>query len=89
VGFYSICWCLRGIFAPKQQPETDGQTLYSIARMDDGALRVFRHVPDLTEINREAFAMLAKPQEAAAPEPASSPSGAEPVETANNQWATR
>jgi hypothetical protein len=88
--FYSICWCLRGMafaFAPKPQPETDGQTLYSISRMDDGALRVFRHVPDLAEINREAFAMLAKPQEAATPEPAAN--GAEPVETANNQWATR
>jgi hypothetical protein len=92
VGFYSICWCLRGMafaFAAKQQPETDGQTLYSIARMDDGALRVFRHVPDLAEINREAFALLAKPQEAAMPEPASSANGAEPVEAANNQWATR
>jgi hypothetical protein len=62
---FSLCWCLRGMalaFAPKRRTEPIGQTLYSVAQMEDGALRVFRHVPDLAEINREALALLAKPE---------------------------
>jgi hypothetical protein len=58
----SICWCLRGIvsaLAQKQHREPIGQTLYSVAQMEDGELRIFRHVPDLAEINREALRLLA------------------------------
>jgi hypothetical protein len=41
----------------------DGQTLYSVSRMDNGELRVFAHVPELTEINREALRLLVAPRE--------------------------
>ena len=43
-----------------------GQTIYSIAKMDDGELRVFRHVPELKQIAQRFPPMVPVPREACA-----------------------
>jgi hypothetical protein len=70
---FCFSWCVRGVvFAiaqkrPKEPKEPSGQVLYSVAKMEDGELRVFRHVPDLAEIHHEALGLLTRRDRGAMP----------------------
>jgi hypothetical protein len=55
---FAICWWICGVatvVARRRPLEPIGQTLYSVARMEDGQLRVFGHAPELVELSRDAL----------------------------------